>query len=453
MAAQAASKAFFTMITDHTVASRIRVGILGDGFLTWAGGVDFLRMLVDSLRLGAEGEEPDLVVLAPQLLRRSTVRTLCAPWYRWARGRYGPRGMAQLREALRDQRTFLSPDWQRSEMADAFGRDTRVVSYSQGTELDSLAQQNGIACLLPSIRPLSPDMRTPWIGYVYDFQHRHLAHLFSQEEHEARNKSFSAMAASSRYLLVNSQNTRQDCARFLGGDEARFVALPFGAAPQPDWLRDDHSLIDKYRLPRRYFLVANQFWKHKNHPVVFKALRLLREAPGASDIGLVCTGSTFEPRDGGYFPSLLQSIRRDRLSDRVRILGFVPKRDQIEIMKNAIAVVQPTLFEGGPGGGALYDAVSLGVPGIVSDLPVNRELEATAVPIAFFEPSDARTLAALMLDRASKPVSRPEAQTLIAQGQARRRAVGRVLWTTIRCAIGADTSREPLVQTQSTDQS
>jgi len=330
---------------------------------------------------------------------------------------------------------------------DTLGRDTPVLSYSEDADLDGLAQQHRIACLLPATRALSADVRTPWIGYVSDFQHRYLTHLFSPAEHELRRKIFHAMATCGRYLVMNSQRTRQDCVRFLCGDETRFVALPFGAAPQPDWLRQDHSLIDKYDLPERYFLVANQFWTHKNHKVAFDALRILRETPDASDVGIVCTGSTRDYRDGHYFPSLMQFIRESRLSDQVRILGFIPKRDQIEIMKNAIAVVQPTLFEGGPGGGALYDAVSLGVAGIVSDLPVNRELEATGAPIAFFEPSDARTLAALMLDRARNPTSRPEAQALIAQGEARRRAVGRVLWTTIRRAIGADLSRKPLVTT------
>ena len=38
------------------------------------------------------------------------------------------------------------------------------------------------------------------------------------------------------------------------------------------------------------------------------------------------------------------------LEQRVRVLGLVPKRDQIEIMKKACAVLQPTRFEGGPGG-------------------------------------------------------------------------------------------------------
>ena len=42
-------------------------------------------------------------------------------------------------------------------------------------------------------------------------------------------------------------------------------------------------------------------------------------------------------------------------------------------MKNSLAIIQPTLFEGSPGGGVLEDAISIGVPAIISDIKVNLE--------------------------------------------------------------------------------
>ena len=48
------------------------------------------------------------------------------------------------------------------------------------------------------------------------------------------------------------------------------------------------------------------------------------------------------------------------INDDVEIVGHIPKLDQIALLKNSIAVIQPTLFEGGPGGGSAYDAISLG---------------------------------------------------------------------------------------------
>ena len=73
------------------------------------------------------------------------------------------------------------------------------------------------------------------------------------------------------------------------------------------------------------------------------------------------------------------------------MLGFIPKPDQIRLMREAVAVVQPTLFEGGPGGGSIYNAIALGRPVIVSDLPVNREIESSGDSL--FRPSRSRGLA------------------------------------------------------------
>jgi glycosyltransferase involved in cell wall biosynthesis len=278
-------------------------------------------------------------------------------------------------------------------------------------------------------------VRTAWLGYLFDFQHRHLPHLFAAAEREARDARFAAMAARASWVVVNSRAAAQDFARFLGNGGAQLVALPFGAAADPEWFTDERRRLGSYDLPPRYFLVANQFWTHKNHRVVFEAVAALAESGRAADVAVVCTGSTEDARDPDHFPSLRRFLDERGIADRVRILGHIPKRDQIEILKRARAVIQPTLFEGGPGGGAVYDAVSLGVPALVSDLPVNRELDGLGLAVRFFDPADVGALADLMLAtwQASEP-PREAAATLLDEGRQRRRAVGQVLLDTLRAA-------------------
>jgi hypothetical protein len=60
--------------------------------------------------------------------------------------------------------------------------------------------------------------------------------------------------------------------------------------------------------------------------------------------------------------------------------GVIPKRHQVELVKGATALIQPTLFEGGPGGLSvpLHDTLVLD-----SDIPVNREIRSDDV--LFFE--------------------------------------------------------------------
>ena len=418
----------------------MRIGILAEGLAEWQGGIDFLRMICDCLRLAFADDPPTMVLLTPRTPAIEAVANAALPWRRWLAESARQGKVQPWREILREQ---LSQSSSRriARVKEAIGSEIRVLFFRGDEELEGLARTEALDCLLPSIRPLASCVRTPWLGYLYDFQHRYLPHLFTPADRDTRDARFAAMAGSARQVIVNSRSVAADCLRFLGDQGARFVALPFGAAPMADWLTDQPDLAAKYGLPARYFLISNQFWTHKNHRLVFEALHLITQAPEAADVAeaaevtLVCTGSIVDARDRSYFPSLQRYLAESGISGRVRILDFIPKRDQVEIMKRAMAVIQPTLFEGGPGGGAVYDAVSLGVPALVSDIPVNRELDALGLDIRFFDPANAGALAGLMLDHIrSAKIERKDAATLMAEGRQRRLAVGKVLAETLRAA-------------------
>src|SRR5262249_46530555 len=130
-------------------------------------------------------------------------------------------------------------------------------------------------------------------------------------------------------------------------------------------------------------------------------------------------------RAPNYVPHLLARVEHLRVAQDCVFLGLIPKRDQIAIMRSAIAVVQPTLFEGCPGGGAVYDAVSVGTPVIASDIPVNREI-AQLIDI-LFSPSDSAALLKAMRFMESEQKVRKSASTLLAEGRERRQQCGRVI--------------------------
>jgi glycosyltransferase involved in cell wall biosynthesis len=121
------------------------------------------------------------------------------------------------------------------------------------------------------------------------------------------------------------------------------------------------------------------------------------------------------------------------VADRIRVLGLIPKQDQIALLRGALSLVQPTLFEGTPGGLAAYDAVSLGVPALISDISVNLELDEPRV--RFFKAGDADDLYRLMRERvAAGPASSQSASELLRLGEIRRAAFGRALLQAINCA-------------------
>ena len=121
------------------------------------------------------------------------------------------------------------------------------------------------------------------------------------------------------------------------------------------------------------------------------------------------------------------------MTGRVHILGLVPKLDQIALLRGALAVVQPTAFEGGPGGGAVFDAVALGVPSLVSAIPVNREIEEHVTH--YFPLDDVPALAAAMREVLTLPRLPADPQALFAAGAERRTAMGRTIWQAAALAM------------------
>jgi glycosyltransferase involved in cell wall biosynthesis len=234
-------------------------------------------------------------------------------------------------------------------------------------------------------------------------------------------------------VIVNARAVAEDAQKFHPKMHACIFPLPFSAAPQLSWLElpESADIFTRYELHRPYFIVSNQFWKHKDHTTLFRAFAQV--ANNFPLLELVCTGSTDDYRDPTYFHSLMALLDDAQLRGRVHILGMIPKRDQISLLKNALALVQPTLFEGGPGGGAVFDALSLGVPCIVSDIPVNRELDGEGVQ--FFQANDPKSLSEKLAEFLVGEV-RPklENHVLIEAGRNRRSRCGEVLISAIDAA-------------------
>jgi glycosyltransferase involved in cell wall biosynthesis len=388
----------------------VKVGILAHDFISWSGGVDFLGTVIDSLLTGPAAGRAEFHLLLPESGKSAWPLGLPKLWRRNA-------SEAALPEAWLERAGGLAIHRIKK------GRPALVREV----------KQNKLDAVLPAVHSLRADFPRPWVGYAYDFQHKYFPEHFPPENRRSRDEHFTDMLTTARAVIVNSRAVAADIARFVPEATARVFALPFAPAPQGAWGEERPEILPRYGLAPPYFLISNQFWMHKDHATAFEAFRLIAEENPA--VCLVCTGSTKDERNRAFFPQLMEKVRAWGLERRIRVLGLVPKRDQIEIMKEASAVLQPTLFEGGPGGGAIYDAASLGVPAIVSDLPVNREIEGAEVE--FFPAGDAKELARQMRKRfAAARVRRPW-EELLAAGQRRRAACGAVLWSAINAAAGA----------------
>lgn len=216
------------------------------------------------------------------------------------------------------------------------------------------------------------NMPIPYISYIPDFQEEYYREFFSPIEILRRRQNNEFILSCAPYVIATSKSVASDIKKFYPRSSSHIFVQPF--APLSCRKLWDTSNVDlaKYKLPSQYFIISNQFWMHKDHLTAFRAIKLLLES-GYKDICLVCTGKMDDYRDRDYFEKLKKFIISNSLESHIKLLGYIPKHEQIEIMKNAVALIQPTRFEGDPGGCSVYEAISYGKSVIMSDIPVNLE--------------------------------------------------------------------------------
>jgi glycosyltransferase involved in cell wall biosynthesis len=379
------------------------IAVLGRGLAGWGGGVDLLRLFLNGLCAVPEPGQS---------------MTLLLPGESWTR---------RVRRALKGVLRAQPPTQRLQEAFADYRGEVQIRSVASGHRaLPAVLRSLGAEVVLPCMDALGRNFPVPWIGYIYDFQHRHLPELFSARERARRDAAFGTMLRDAHSIVVTSRAVATDAARFYPASTARLIALPFSAALRPELLgRDPAQVRAQFGLPPRYFIICNQFWIHKDHRTAFLAFARVLAAARGEGLALVCTGSLEDHRAPGHAGELRALLARLGIAEHVFLLGYIPKPEQIALMRAAIAVVQPTLFEGGPGGGSTYDAVALGVPAILSDIPVNREVEGPYV--SYFTAGEPEALAARMVQAYAAERPAPSAAELELEASRRLTRLGHTL--------------------------
>lgn len=251
----------------------------------------------------------------------------------------------------------------------------------------------------------------PAIAWMPDFQHRQLRDQFGFWAYWRREFGFRAQVATGRTIMLSSEDARKDCEHFYPDAIGKTAVVHF-AAPIPAELIENapETVIREYQLPPQFFYLPNQFWKHKNHLVVIEALDLLKRQD--CEVVVVATGNPLDPRHPEYFGQLKVSVESLGLRDNFRILGLVPRRHVISLMRVCTALINPSYFEGWSS--TVEEARSLGVPMLLSDIGVHREQMGTGA--VYFAPDDASVLATKLRGACAETILSEEASEPGAQG-------------------------------------
>ncbi len=346
--------------------AKLKIAIADMSKANWTGGGQYMKDLLYALR-GVEGKEPvEAWILRGAHSHAEVAEKLAHGVIRSDQAlAHGQGKLASLRRALA----------------------ARGVLPPQPSPYGRLLRERGVDCLFAA-SDFGPRLDLPLVAWIPDFQHRHLPRMFSPAELRQRDLAFQRIIAHADRIVLSSRQALEDLQSFSPQGAGKGRVVNFVAHLPPGVREGDPAWVcRRYHLPRRFVYLPNQFWAHKNHTLVLEALaRLARSRP---EITVVCTGNTNDSRNPHFFGQFLAQISARGLRERFIILGLVEHDHVFHLMRQCLAVLQPSLFEGWST--TVEEVKSLGKRILLSDIAVHRDQDPAGG--VFFDPHDPETLA------------------------------------------------------------
>jgi glycosyltransferase involved in cell wall biosynthesis len=336
------SKEMTDILVEH--ARPLRVGFtIADPIERWTGGFNYLRNLI-SVVVGLRRDEVSPIVFcAPGLVERE------------GRMLYEVSGSAPIPAAWLDP----AQRGRRRLGAVLSGSDACAASAFQEARIDVVFEAG---------QYFGWRFPIPALAWVADFQSHYYPEYFSIAARAQTAVGRHLQLTGHRLVMLSSRDSERDCHRFYPRSVGRTVVVPF-AVPSPNVPALDLSLVGRHDIPARFIYLPNQFWRHKNHHLVLRALGIACKREPS--LAIVASGSCHDHRNPGYFADLMKNARDLGVDRSFHVVGLVSREDVLQFALQSVAVINPSLFEGWST--TVEEAKSLGVPLLLSDLPVHQE--------------------------------------------------------------------------------
>lgn len=351
--------------------TRLRLGIIFNFNPVWMGGIIYILNLIRTLNFLDDEEKPEVYLFYRNDLKTFADR-IDYPRLHLIKWAYPPVATGYLKSWLTRKNRFVS-------------------EILKSHELDGLYPLHDY--------PVKTKSKTKLVCWYADLQHEYYPEFFTRRKIFERTQRIKFILKNSDDLVVSSKAVADDFRRFFRiRDKMRMHIFHFVSVIENLDGLDIGEIRGKYNLPEDYYMISNQFHKHKNHRVLLRSLALLKQE--GKEIHMAMTGRFPDANQSSYMRELHSVISDNNLQPNISLLGIIPRNEQLLLMKHSQAVIQPSLFEGWST--VIEDAISLQVPVIASSLPVN--IEQLGPDGCYFEPEDYKALAGIL---ANFPVREP----------------------------------------------
>ena len=202
---------------------------------------------------------------------------------------------------------------------------------------------------------------------------------------------------SKKIITVSEFSQKRICDKFhVPKDFVEYIPIKLGTRSHSNAdVITSKTTLNKYNLKsQKYFIFCSAWWKHKNHSTLIKAFN--KFAQKNSDVKLILVGK---------HPEIFESRPiQEFFSDRIIIAGFVPDEELGILLKNALAFIHPSIYEGF--GIPITEAMANGIPVACSNVASLPEVAGSAALL--FDPFDTDSITEAMHRLASDPQLRKD---------------------------------------------
>ncbi len=243
--------------------------------------------------------------------------------------------------------------------------DTNIFSVGKSYAILRNAKIDFLIIPFPSLFSFCNGI--PYIASIPDLMHKYYPDFpeYSLKERLTRDIVYKYSARYSVLNVVDSQQGLEDLHKFFEIPKEKIRVIPY-VAPAYIYEYKDMDLekvtkiLAKYSLPEKFLFYPAQFWYHKNHIRLIKALKLIKQSYGVK-IPLILVGSFKENHE-----KVINLIKELDMADQIVYLGYVSVKEIVALYKKATTLVFPSLF--GPTNIPPLEAMVLGTPILCSNL-------------------------------------------------------------------------------------
>ena len=352
----------------------IRVGFLINfNHLKWLGGTYVIKNLIYCINLYSKNEIEPILIIKKNLSKVEKKEF---------------RNIRLLKTNFFHNQNFFTRIYNKF-LIFVFGRSNKYDNFFIENNLDILSHSNALSNSLF----LGRKSLIKSLPFLADLQYLHFPENFSYKNILLRKLNIIMCALHSSKIILSSLDAKKDLKKVSKTGYAKSIVHPFiFKSPEKKEILNLSLLKKKYHIPSNFFYLPNQYRIHKNHIVVLKALKFLKDKNKLDDLLIISTGHSEDHRNFNYFNTIKDFISINNLKDNYKYLGIVPFKDVLSLIYHSVALIHPSKFEGRSS--PVEQAKSIGKQVILSNIDIHKEQN----PIRgkYFNPDSYSKLSSLM---------------------------------------------------------